>query len=242
MGWDEYFVRHGFPTYVIDQVARGRSAADPSAFNGVRLGGTPPGLTPPIFSASHEAAWAIFRFGPEYPKAFPGMQFPLEAVNELWKQMVVDWSAALPTPNPTVADLSALAIKLKRAVLISHSQSGIYPFQAAAVSWEGIAGIVAIEPGDCPASTGDLAPYLKIPILIVFGDNVDQSPRWAPRLKSCRGFVEALGKAGGRIDLMVLPEMGITGNSHMIMMDRNSLDIAGLLVAWLDRNVPNGAN
>ena len=30
MGWDEYFVRNGHPTYVIDQVWRGRSAADPS--------------------------------------------------------------------------------------------------------------------------------------------------------------------------------------------------------------------
>jgi hypothetical protein len=29
MGWDEYFVRHGHATYVIDQVWRGRSAADP---------------------------------------------------------------------------------------------------------------------------------------------------------------------------------------------------------------------
>ena len=29
MGWDELFVRSGFPTYVIDQVSRGRSAADP---------------------------------------------------------------------------------------------------------------------------------------------------------------------------------------------------------------------
>ena len=68
MGWDEYFVRQGFPTYVIDQVARGRSATDPSTFNSVKLGKTPPDQIPPIFSAGHEAAWAIFRFEPEYPK------------------------------------------------------------------------------------------------------------------------------------------------------------------------------
>ena len=28
MGWNEYFVRRGFPTYVIDQVGRGRSAVN----------------------------------------------------------------------------------------------------------------------------------------------------------------------------------------------------------------------
>jgi len=38
MGWDEYFVRHGHPTYVIDQVWRGRSAADISTLNAVRTG------------------------------------------------------------------------------------------------------------------------------------------------------------------------------------------------------------
>src|SRR6185437_2145466 len=67
MGWDEYFVRHGQPTYVIDQVGRGRSAIDPTPMNEVKTGKRPPSDTPPVFSAGHEAAWAIFRFGPKYP-------------------------------------------------------------------------------------------------------------------------------------------------------------------------------
>jgi pimeloyl-ACP methyl ester carboxylesterase len=238
MGWDEYFVRQGFPTYVIDQVSRGRSAADPSIINSVKLGKTALDKTPPVFSAGHEAAWAIFRFGPEYPKVFPGMQFPLEAVDEFWKQMVLDWAATLPTPNPTVPALSALAIKLKGTVLLSHSQSGIYPFQTAALSNDGIAGIISIEPGGCPAPEGDLKPYLKIPTVVVFADYVDLSPRWAPRLKICREFAQAVQKAGGKTELMLLPEMGIKGNSHMLMQDRNSLDIAALLVGWINKNVP----
>ncbi|MBV8392990.1 MAG: esterase [Alphaproteobacteria bacterium] len=237
MGWDEYFVRQGFPTYVIDQSQRGRSAADPTAMNSVRSGKTPADKTPPIFSAGHEAAWAIFRFGAAYPEVFPGMQFPLEAIGEFWKQMVVDWSATLPTPNPTVPALSQLAVKLKGTVLMSHSQSGIYPFQTAALSNDGIAGIVSIEPGGCPAADGDLAPYLKIPTVVVFGDYVELSSRWAPRLVSCRAFAAAVQKAGGRTELMVLPEMGIKGNSHMLMQDKNSLELAALLAKWIDKNV-----
>jgi pimeloyl-ACP methyl ester carboxylesterase len=237
MGWDEYFLRQGFPTYVIDQASRGRSAADPSLINSVKLGKTPIDKTPPIFSAGHEAAWAIFRFGPEYPKVFPGMLFPLDSVGELWNQMVVDWAATLPAPNPTVADLSALAIKLKGTVLISHSQSGIYPFQTAALSNDGIAGIISIEPGGCPAADGNLKPYLNIPTLVLFGDYVDLASRWAPRLKSCREFAAAIHKAGGKTELLVLPEQGIKGNSHMLMQDKNSLEIAALLVKWLDKNV-----
>ncbi len=238
MGWDEYFLRRGRGVYVIDQVARGRSAANPSAINSVKMGKTAADTLPPVFSAAQEAAWAIFRFGPEYPKVFPGMQFPLEAMPEFWKQMVLDWNATMPTPNPTVPALSELAVKLDGTILMSHSQSGIYPFQVAALNTRGISAIVSIEPGACPAATEDLKPYLKMPILVLWGDYVDLAPRWSPRLKMCRAFVEAVNKAGGRAENVVMPEIGMKGGSHMLMQDRNSHEVADWLLAWIDRNVP----
>jgi pimeloyl-ACP methyl ester carboxylesterase len=237
MGWDEYFVRRGYPTYVVDQVWRGRSAANISAINTVKTGKSGVDQLPTVFAAGHEDAWAIFRFGSEYPKVFPGMKFPLDAQKEFWKQMVPDWFSSLPRPNPTVPALSELAKKLGGTVLMSHSQSGIYPFQTAALSVEGIAGIVAIEPGVCPPVTGDIAPYTKMPILVLFGDYVDLSTRWSPRLKACREFVAAVNKAGGKAELVLLPEIGIHGNSHMLMQDSNSHEIAEWLLAWIERNV-----
>jgi hypothetical protein len=71
MGWDEYFLRKGRAVYVVDQVSRGRSAADPSVIDSVALGKTPPNQLPAVFSYGHEAAWPIFRFGPEYPEVYP---------------------------------------------------------------------------------------------------------------------------------------------------------------------------
>ena len=54
-----------------------------------------------------------YRYFPLEPHwLFPGMQFPLEAQAEFWKQMVPDWLNALPTPNPTVPALSDLARRL----------------------------------------------------------------------------------------------------------------------------------
>jgi pimeloyl-ACP methyl ester carboxylesterase len=150
MGWDEYFVRKGYPTYVVDQAWRGRSATNVAAINSVKLGKTAPDELPLLFATTHEEAWAIFRFGPEYPATFPGLQFPVDAQGEFWKQMVPDWAASLPEANPTVPALSELAQRLKRTVLVSHSQSGIYPFQAAALSAKGIGGIISIEPAACP--------------------------------------------------------------------------------------------
>jgi pimeloyl-ACP methyl ester carboxylesterase len=237
MGWDELFVRRGYPTYVIDQTARGRSATDPTGI--VRVKGERAGVSalPEVFGAGKEGAWTIFRFGPEYPKVFPGMQFPLEAQAEFWKQMVPDWSNAQPTPNPTVPALSALAQKLNGAVLVSHSQAGIYPFQTAALSNKGIAGIVSIEPAACPAPTADLRPYAGLPILVLWGDYVELSPRWAPRLKLCREFVDAANRAGARAELVMLKDVGFPGASHMLMQDHHSIAIGNWLAGWIDRHV-----
>ena len=237
MGWDELFVRRGFPAYVVDQVSRGRSAANPSAIVQVKAGRAAPETLPQVFAAAQEGAWAIFRFGPEYPKVFPGMQFPLEAQTEFWKQMVPDWLNALPTPNPTVPALSQLAQKLDGVVLISHSQSGIYPFQTAALDRRGIAGIVAVEPGACPAATGDMTPYAGLPILVLWGDYVELSPRWAPRLKTCGDFVAAANRAGAKAQMVMLNDVGLPGASHMLMQDKHSLQIGNWLADWIDRYV-----
>lgn len=237
MGWDEYFVRHGYPTYVVDQAWRGRSAASIAGINAVRTARAGVDQLPTVFAAGHEPAWAIFRFGPKYPDVFPGMQFPLQAQGEFWKQMVPDWLNALPSPNPTIAGLSELSRRVGRNILVSHSQSGIFPFQTAALNREGIAGIVAVEPGACPAADGDMKPYAGLPVLVLFGDYVELSPRWAPRLVACRAFVAATNAAGGKAELLVLPDIGIRGNSHMLMQDRNSLELAALLDRWMQQHV-----
>ncbi len=237
MGWDEYFLRKGYPVYIIDQAWRGRSGASPAAINAVKTGKAPVDTLPTVFSAGREAAWTIFRFGPDYPKTYDGLQFPIEAQQEFWKQMVPDWFANLDTPNPTVPALSLLAQRIGRTVLVSHSQAGIYPFQTVAQSRQGVAGIIAVEPGACPTATDDMTPYKGLPILVVWGDHVDESPRWAPRLKGCRDFVQAANAAGGQVQMTVLPEIGIHGNSHMMMLDKNNLQIADLLADWVEKTV-----
>jgi pimeloyl-ACP methyl ester carboxylesterase len=232
MGWDEYFVRRGFATYVIDQAWRGRSASDPSMINAVADGRQPVSKLSPLFSASHESAWVLFRLGPRYGEAYPGLKFPVGAVHALWQQMVPDSAFALPTPNPTVPALGELTQRIGASILISHSQSGIYPFQVADRRF--IAGIIAIEPAACPGP--DRAAATSIPVLVLFGDHAVASPVWGPIVKSCRAYTETVRKAGGRADIVVLPEIGIVGNSHMLMQDTNNLQIADLLMAWIGKN------
>jgi pimeloyl-ACP methyl ester carboxylesterase len=236
MGWDELFVRRGFSTYVIDQVSRGRSASTVSDVVKVKAGRASAEALPQVFNAAHESAWELFRFGPEYPKTFAKMNFPLEAQGEFWKQLVPDWYNALPVPNPTVPALSLLATQLNGAIFISHSQSGIYPFQVAAANPRNVKGIVAIEPGACPSPTSDMTPYVGMPILILWGDNTEKSPLWAPRPKQCADFVAAANRAGAKAESIMLSDIGMPGATHMLMLDKNSVEIGEWLAVWIVKN------
>ena len=37
--------------------------------------------------------------------------------------------------------------------------------------------------------------------------------------------------------MMYLPKLGIQGNSHMLMQDRNNVELADLLLVWIDSHV-----
>jgi len=37
--------------------------------------------------------------------------------------------------------------------------------------------------------------------------------------------------------MMYLPQMGIKGNSHMLMQDKNNLRLADLILDWIDKHV-----
>jgi len=233
IGWAEYFVRKGFPSYVVDQAARGRSASNASAIGAVKTGKLPPDKLPGGFQVGREFAWLLFRFGPRYPESYPGMQFPLEAQGQFWKQMVPDWAYSMGTPNPTVSSLSLLSAQLAKTILVSHSQSGIYPFQVLAQGGTGVEAVVAVEPTACPAASADPDPYRKVPVLLLYGDFIADSPGWSARFQACKAFAATVNAAGGHVSIMETTALGMHGNSHMLMQDRNNLDIADAVIAWI---------
>jgi len=241
MGWNEYFVRKGRPVYLADQSSRARSGFDPSAMVAVRGGTVPPNQLPNILAASHQAAWSVFRFGPTFGQPFPDGQFPIEAVDELYKQMIPDLNSTLPTPNPTWKNMAALAVQLKGAILMGHSESGFFPEQAALIDPSGIKGMISIEMPCAPMNASQLSTLAKIPTLVMFGDHLDIQgggpANWNQSYQGCQTFVQQLKSAGGDAEMMYLPQMGIKGNSHMLMQDRNNLDLADLLIAWIDKHV-----
>jgi hypothetical protein len=242
MGWNEYFVRKGRSVYLADQVSRARSGFDATTLNAVKAGTAPPSQLPNIIWANHQVAWTVFRFGPSFNVPFPDGQFPVEAVDELYKQMIPDLNATLPTPNPTWTNMAALAVRLRGAVLMGHSESGFFPEQAALIDPGGVRGIISIEmPCETKLTPAQLSTLAKIPTVVMFGDHLGDvrggPANWADSFSSCNTFVEQLKNAGGDATMMSLPALGIRGNSHMLMQDRNNLQLADLLITWIDQHV-----
>ncbi len=242
MGWDEYFVRNGHPVYVPDQVARGRSGFNQAIFNDVRAGIVAPDRQPVMRRFSDEVVWTNFRFGPKPGVAYPDQQFPVEAVDELSKQSIPDLNTLLPASNPSSKALAELARELKNTILMGHSQGAAFTLEAALIDPTGIRGLVLVEPGTCPASYRDEQIHVLagIPILVVFGDHLKSVPTgirhmeyWQIPFDACQAFIKRVNGAGGNTEMLFLPDRGIRGNSHMIMQDKNNLQVADLILGWI---------
>ena len=115
--------------------------------------------------------------------------------------------------------------------------------QAALVNSAGTKGLIDIEPAGCN-STGwtdaQIATLATIPILVVYGDHLDDQGsalNWTNLFTDCQAFVARVNAANGKTQLLHLPDVGLHGNSHMMMLDKNNLQVADLLLKWIGQNV-----
>jgi len=240
-GWATWFVRQGHPVYVVDHSGRGRSGFNPTPINAVRDGGADPKSTPTLFIGTLERAWSNFRFGPEYPKPFANLQFPLEALDQYLAQLVPNTETTLEGGGTnTVDSLAALLDKVGPAVVMVHSQSGVYGLDVVRRRPEKVRALVSIE-GGCETLTQDDVGkfFAKVPFTSVWGDNSvgANSVNGDARRGGCQKAVSLINGGGGRATFVLLPENGIPGNSHMMMMDKNNLQIAGLINKWIGEQV-----
>ncbi|MEI8274477.1 MAG: esterase [Hyphomicrobiales bacterium] len=232
-GWLNMFVRKGWDTYVSDAVERGRSGfASPDVWP-----------SEPTF-LNYQDPYERFRIGqgegswnadPQKRKPIPGTQFPVEAYENYMKQSVPRW---LSTDDAIIAGYVALVDKICPCVVLMHSQGGAFGFKVAEKRPDKFKAIVAIE----SATAGIVANAAKlkdVPVLMVFGDHVDEHPRWAAFKKIDLAYGDAVRAAGGKVDVVHLPEVGIKGNSHMMMQDKNNGEIADVIQKWLADNKLN---
>jgi len=228
-GWLNWFLKRSWAVYNSDAVERGRSgwAMYPDVFPGE-----------PVFLTKNNP-FERFRIGagdgswsedPAKRRVMPGSQFPVEAYENFVRQSVPRWTT---TDKPTIAAYTALVDRICPCVVLVHSQSGLFGALVAEARPDKVKALVMVE----PANGGDLrqAANLKnVPVLAIYGDYIDQDARW-PKIRAIGyRYFDAVRAAGGTVDVVNLPEIGIRGNSHMVMMDRNSDEVAGVIQKWLE--------
>ncbi len=223
-GWLSYFIRKGWDTYISDAVERGRSGWT-STFKGEAV------------ALPQGDPWERFRIGPagswnedqSKRATYPGTQFPIEAYDQFMKQGVPRW---LSTDDQIVAAYIALVDKVCPCVVMVHSQSGSFGYKVLEARPDKVKALVAVEP-TLGGDRNKVASIKNTPILVVYGDNAKDHPHWSKIRQGGIDYAAALKAAGGSIDIVDLPDAGIRGNSHMVMMDRNSDQVADLIQKWL---------
>lgn len=216
-GWLNHFLRLGWDCYLCDAVERGRSGFAP---------------VPQVWSEApviQSTADIFRRFRIGLPDgsdaAYANTQFPVASFDALARQMVPRWTT---TDAAILAAYLALLEKVGPSVVVCHSQSGVFALRAAHARPDLVRAVVALEPASIPVLDEDGAGY-AVPTLILLGDNIDTDPRWPHMRERIRRFAAR----HATVEVVSLPDAGLHGNSHMLMMDRNNLAVADIAQAWL---------
>ncbi|HBH85392.1 MAG: alpha/beta hydrolase [Bacteroidetes bacterium GWE2_41_25] len=248
-GFQNIFLRRGFPVYLIDQPRRGKAGRSTVA-------GT-------IAPTPDEQGWfGTFRIG-IWPDYFEGVQFARdpETLNQYFRAMTPNIGPI--DINLNVEAISELFKKIGPAILVTHSHSGGMGWRTA-IKNQNVKAIVSYEPGSgflfpegevpapIPSSGGTLGAVavplsefmqlIKIPIIVYYGDNIPDKPNpnpgqdgWRARLEMARLWRDAVNRHGGDVTVVHLPEIGIRGNTHFPFSDLNNLEIADLMSEWLKK-------
>jgi hypothetical protein len=134
-----------------------------------------------------------------------------------------------------VAAFAALIDKVAEPVIIqTWSSSGLLGYLTAIERADRVKAILAIETS---VTAFDSIPaagrqkLAKIPILIVIGDHAED------RVEASRKFQKEMAAIGGQVTVDVLPEAGIYGNGHTMMLEKNNKQIMHRMIAWLEGSV-----
>jgi len=302
-GWAAFFLRQGYAIYVVDQVARGRSAVVPEAYGTVATAQPLQYVLEKFTSQERYKLWPQASLHTQWPgKAEPGDP----AFDQYWSSDIPGLQNRTIQAQMNIDALASLLDRIGPSILLVHSQSGAYAWPLAQARPDLVKAIMAAEPAGPPVhdvvvqsaqvfdtpwekatkQTDDdyyrdnpgVKPYglTNTPLayappvtaasplrfvqqdkperrdlarcwrqaeparkLVVVGDRpilvIEAEASFYAGYNHCN--VEYLEQAGVRTTFIRLADIGIHGNGHMMMMEKNSDQIAQVMVDWLAKTV-----
>jgi pimeloyl-ACP methyl ester carboxylesterase len=291
-GWAQYFLRRGHAVYVVDQVARGRSAHFSQSQGPVQAGNL--ARTEQRFVAPKR-----FNLWPQAKKhtQWPGSGRPGDAAFDAFYATQFPSLDSYPRQQEINRDaIIALLDEIGPAILLVHSQSGAFAWPVADARPKLVKAIVAIEPNGPPVYEtefrgapewfADIGPRktsglgmvpLQYEPPLKAGEQLSFERQQKPDAPDLvRGWLQSeparklpnlakvpililvaeasyhaaydhmtaayLAQAGVPNDFVRLPEIGIRGNGHMMMLEKNSDEIAGVIEGWLKKTLAKKSN
>jgi len=263
-GYEQIFTRRGFSVYIIDQPRRGNAGRS-------TVGTTIPNAVPSesfIWSVFRLGSWAppaapVFFANVQFPKDVPGAldQYYLQETPNTGPEGIDEATRELES-RPVVD----LFNKIGPGILLTHSNSGQYGWTTGILAPAFVKAIVAYEPAAYAFPSDDVPPGIptqnaqlaaitapqlyppeefnnltQMPILIVFGDNIDfNTPSsdfgvelWRLVTQRAAQFVKAVNARGGHAEVLYLPSIGLRGNTHFAFSDLNNVQVADQLSRYL---------
>ncbi|EUC18756.1 ABC transporter substrate-binding protein [Paraburkholderia hospita] len=228
-GWSAFFQHAGFDTYLTDAVGKGRAswAMYPAVYK-----------VPPIFRPN-ESTFALLRIGPATgatsvpPHAFEDTQFPIDHVDDLFKEGVPRFAGQDESEFEAYRDLIK---KIGPCVIVAQSSGAYFGLRLAREEPSLVKALVAVELTAVPnRDEAKDALLARVPQLLLWGDHLNSGGPgdWPKTVKTVEEYATAINASGGQVTVLHLPSNGFKGNTHMMMMDRNSDDIANVAVEWL---------
>jgi pimeloyl-ACP methyl ester carboxylesterase len=302
-GWAQYFLRQGYAIYVVDQVARGRSAVVPEAYGSLATAQPLQYVLEKFTSQERYKLWPQASLHTQWPgKAEPGDP----AFDQYWSSDIPGMQNRTLQAQMNIDALAAFLDRIGPSILLVHSQSGAYAWPLAQARPDLVKAIVAAEPAGPPVhdvvvqsaqvfdtpwekaikQTDDdyyrdnpgVKPYglTNTPLaytppviavsplefvqqdkperrdlarcwrqaeparkLVAVGDRpilvIEAEASFYAGYNHCN--VEYLEQAGVPTTFIRLADIGIHGNGHMMMMEKNSDEIAQVIVDWLGKFV-----
>lgn len=234
-GWAQYFARRNFAVYSTAQSNIAAAGFNPNAFNTAKISGDAKGQ-PPLFHWEPNLMWGLFGFGPKYPEVYPDTRFKVDSdlVPLLNSVSTADFSVS---DEQRQASMTAVLEATGKSILLTHSQSGPTGFAVAHDRGDLVEAHISVEPIGCKTEPEYAAAFKDIPVLMVFGDRIADRGPWVDWSKTCETFTANVNKAGGNATMISLPAMDIKGNTHFMMVENNSDEIAAMVLKWIEENV-----
>jgi len=239
-GWATLFLRDGFAVYTVDRPGLGRSPYHPDIYGPI---GAP---------AAYESFVATFA-APSPPGLPEHTQWPGSGDRD---DPALATFLAWQEPFPPVLvraheDMRAGAVglldRIGPSVLLTHSFGGGFGWFALSERPHLVKALVAIETagppfvkhpvlGDftygltaAPVSFGPGPGETKlggVPVAVVSSECSGFEP-------SCHATADYLRECGASVDELRLGDLGIHGNGHAMMLEKNNADVAAVLTDWI---------